>query len=175
MRQQTVRRSDEFLECPAFLPDGERFLASGHEHRSNSRGFRQYPVQVQRVFDAKTFALLDTVEDCQFGRPPYFCGHWMVSNFSTGLLFRDTRDFSRNPVCVRKGRRKFTAFAADPHGNFFLTASGHRVSVWETKTWTETKTFAWKAGAITCLAVAPDGLTAAAGTATGKVVVWDVE
>lgn len=67
------------------------------------------------------------------------------------------------------------AFAADPHGRFLLTASGSSVSVWDPKTWTVAKTYDWKAGAITCLAVAPDGLTAAAGTATGKVVVWDVE
>ena len=174
VRQQTVRRSDESLTDPAFLPDGERFVATGHELRTNNRRTHEYHVPVLRVFDARTFAFLETGEGWQHGRAPYFCGKWMATFHQTGVIFHDTRDFA-NWRSVKSGRRKFTAFATDPHGNFFLTASGHRVSVWETKTWTETKTFAWKAGAITCLAVAPDGLTAAAGTATGKVVVWDVE
>jgi WD40 repeat protein len=68
-----------------------------------------------------------------------------------------------------------TAMAADLHGRFLLTASGSSVIVWDPKTWKIAKTYDWKAGPITCLAVGPDGLTAAAGTATGKVVVWDVE
>ena len=174
VRQQTVLRGDEFLSHPAFLPDGERFVATGSEHRTNSRRTHEYHVPVQRVFDAHTFAILETVDAWQHDGPPHFCGHWMATSHSSGVQFHDTFDFSRW-VSVKSGRRKFAAFAADPAGQFFLTASGHRVSVWETKTWTETKTFAWKAGAITCLAVAPDGLTAAAGTATGKVVVWDVE
>jgi WD40 repeat protein len=175
VRQPVVRRSDEFLSHPAFLPDGERFVATGSELRSNSRRTLQYQMPVQRVFDARTFAFLETVDDSQFVRPPYFCGHWMVTIHSGTVLFRDTRDFSRSPVCIRKGRRKFVALATDPGGRFFLTASGHRVSVWETKTWKEAKTFAWKVGPITCLAVSPDGLLAAAGSATGKVMVWDVE
>lgn len=174
VRHQVIRHGDEFLSCPAFLPDGERFVATGQVVRTNSRRTHEYPVGVQRVFDARTFALLETVADWQYERPPYFCGRWMVTFHSSTIVFRDTRDFSRMPTVVKGGRRKFTAFAPAPDGRFFLTASGHRVSVWEANTWKEAKTLAWKAGPVTCLAVSPDGLTAAAGSSTGKVVVWDV-
>ena len=175
VRHQVIRHGDEVLSCPAFLPDGGRFVATVWVLRTNSRRTHEYHTGVQRVFDAQTFALLETMDGWQFDRPPYFCGQWMVTFHSSTIVFRDTRDFSRVPVVVKGGRRKFAAFAAAPHGRFFLTASGHRVSVWETNTWQEAKTFAWKAGPITCLAVSPDGLTAAAGSSTGKVVVWDVE
>lgn len=174
VRRQVIPHGHEALSFPAFLPDGERFVATGLLLRTNSRRAHEYHVPVQRVFDARTFALLETVNDWQFGRPPYFCGHWMATFLSSTIVFRDIRDFSREPVVVKRGQRKFVALATDPGGRFFLTASGHRVSVWETNAWKEVKTFAWKAGAITCLSVSPDGLLAAAGSATGKVVVWHV-
>jgi WD40 repeat protein len=39
----------------------------------------------------------------------------------------------------------------------------------------ETAAYAWGAGRLYCLAVAPDGMTAAAGAENGDVVIWDLE
>ena len=40
---------------------------------------------------------------------------------------------------------------------------------------TQTQGFKWKAGKLSCVAFSPDGTLAAAGTESGKVVLWDVD
>lgn len=49
------------------------------------------------------------------------------------------------------------------------------VFVYDVETGTELKRMEWKVGAIVALAFAPDGLRCAAASATGKVVVWDLD
>lgn len=53
-----------------------------------------------------------------------------------------------------------------------VTANG-TVQIWDTANWTRGREFAWKAGGLTSLALAPDGHVAAAGTSRGSIVVWD--
>ncbi len=75
----------------------------------------------------------------------------------------------------RRQRGGFKALAADPHGRFLLSASGTRVTVWDPVTWKPARTFDWKIGRVTCLAVSADGTVAAAGGDKSKVAVWDIE
>ena len=63
------------------------------------------------------------------------------------------------------------AFSAD--ARTLYAGCGPLVRVFDADTGTERASLDWKAGKVTALAVAADGLTAAAGTATGKVVIWD--
>ena len=63
------------------------------------------------------------------------------------------------------------AFSAD--ARTLYAGCGPLVRVFDADTGTERAALDWKAEKITALAVAADGLTAAAGTATGRVVVWD--
>ncbi len=176
VRQQAIAYTGEFaLEQPAFLPDGERFVATDRQLYTNSRRTHQYHMPVLQVFDAMTCTRRETANVGPIWPRHHFCGSYLATFCSSGVTLYDTRDFAGEPLFLKTGRRKIKAIGTDPNGRFLLIAHGHRVSVWETKKWSEVKTFAWKAGPITCLAVAPDGLTAAAGTATGKVVVWDVE
>jgi WD40 repeat protein len=46
---------------------------------------------------------------------------------------------------------------------------------WETESGREIGAYRWDVGRLLCLAVAPDGMTAAAGGESGAVVMWDLE
>jgi WD40 repeat protein len=78
-----------------------------------------------------------------------------------------------------KGHRQaVAAIAVHPHRPVILTGSGDEtVSMWDyaETSLTPRETFDWQLGRVTAVAVSPDGLLAAAGGASGEVVVWDLE
>lgn len=45
----------------------------------------------------------------------------------------------------------------------------------DARSWAVTRVYDWNAGKLSCLAVSPDGTLASAGSASGAVVVWDVD
>ena len=51
----------------------------------------------------------------------------------------------------------------------------NRVQLWDVGTGTLRNEWGWRLEAVACLAVAPDGLTAAVGGRFGRVLVWDLE
>jgi WD40 repeat protein len=73
-------------------------------------------------------------------------------------------------------RSQFRAVAFHPSGGL-LAAGGTdgTVKLYDTATWRVTRAFAWKAGGVQSLCFSADGTRAAAGTATGRIVVWDVD
>ncbi|MCI0456111.1 MAG: WD40 repeat domain-containing protein [Gemmataceae bacterium] len=73
-------------------------------------------------------------------------------------------------------RRSYNALAFTPDGRHLLTCrSDGTVRFHDTETWAERAAFDWKIGRLMSLAIAPDGMRAAAGSQRGKIVVWDVE
>lgn len=158
----------------AFLPDSKRFAAIQWSKKKCGGQFEQGDSPTLKIHDVKS---LREVASAKFKRPAdalTICGERIVVQSGNRLKVWELPHLVRKPMEVKTADEP-SAVAADAHGRFLLTASGSSVSVWDAKTWTVAKTYDWKAGPITCLAVAPDGLTAAAGTATGKVVVWDLE
>jgi WD40 repeat protein len=78
-----------------------------------------------------------------------------------------------------KGHRQAGAVVAiHPHRPVLLTAGGDEtIRVWEygETRLTPRETFDCQIGRVTALAVSPDGMLAAAGGASGELVVWDLE
>jgi WD40 repeat protein len=71
-----------------------------------------------------------------------------------------------------------------PFRDVAYTGSGrHLVTVdesgaaklWNPATWAVERTYNWEAGPLTCVACTADGLAAACGTATGQVLLFDVD
>jgi hypothetical protein len=67
-------------------------------------------------------------------------------------------------------------FALTPDGRGLLVKRPReRVQLWSVDAGTLEAEWSWRLEGITCLAVAPDGLTAVAGGRFGRVLTWDLE
>jgi WD40 repeat protein len=74
------------------------------------------------------------------------------------------------------GRRMLTGLAYHPSGKRLAVAcNDETVRVFDTSTWEEVSKFTWKSGRLRSITYSADGTLAAAGSDTGKVIVWDVD
>lgn len=68
------------------------------------------------------------------------------------------------------------AVAFHPNGALLAAAGDDQmVTLYDTTTWAAVRTFAWKVGRLRAVCFSADGTRAAALSASGKVVVWDVD
>jgi WD40 repeat protein len=73
-------------------------------------------------------------------------------------------------------KKHFKGLTFTPNGKRLVIVSNDKsVRLYDTKSWTEVTGYEWKVGRLGCVAVAADGLRMAAGSDSGKVVVWDVD
>ena len=81
------------------------------------------------------------------------------------------------PLAVLDGHTATVTDAAyTPDGRHLITVGNDSTArVWDAGTGAALKTLAWPVGKLSTVAVAPDGLTCAAGGEKGRVVVWDVD
>lgn len=96
---------------------------------------------------------------------------------SASLYSHDLTNPKAKPVKVTTANRQhFTGIAVHPDGRRVLaTCNDATVREYDSLTLQELRAYAWKIGRLRCVAIAPDGITAAAGSDTGKVIVWDLE
>lgn len=74
------------------------------------------------------------------------------------------------------GKKHFTGAAFHPSGRFLaVTSNDETVRLYDTTSWTVSRTFTWDIGKMRSVAFSPDGTLAAAGSDSGQVVVWDVD
>jgi WD40 repeat protein len=158
------------FECdPAFAPSGEWF---GVLARRDGWQF--------------VLARPDTGDELRAVPTPYYAatspvinprGDRAVSADAAKLL---VVDLSGDPPAHRTlpsgGRKYFTGVAFHPSGRYLAaTNNDATVRLYDTETWRVVRSFAWEAGRLRSVAFSPDGMLAAAGSDTGKVVVWDVD
>jgi WD40 repeat protein len=71
---------------------------------------------------------------------------------------------------------RYSAAAFHPSGRYLLLANNEpSVTAFDTATWNPVQTWVWETGALRSVAVSPDGALAAAGSAGGTTVVWDLD
>ncbi|MBN9520228.1 hypothetical protein J0H58_17150 [bacterium] len=79
------------------------------------------------------------------------------------------------PNCWPAGKPWCPPFSLTPDGRGLLVKRPReRVQLWDVDAGTLDVEWSWRLDGITCLAVAPDGLTAVAGARHGRLVMWDL-
>ena len=171
----------------AFSPDG-RFLATGHIVRVGEKirhiGLlnMDYPVNdydyVVRVREMPGGRVIATIPGWGQGvRYLSFSpdGKQLVGTAGPRLRVWDLAA-DREVAVQKRGPKHFQGLVFTADGRHLATVSNDTtVRIWDAETWAERTTYTWAVGALLNIALAPDGLRAAAGSDRGKVVVWDMD
>ncbi len=154
-----------------FPAAGDEFLSVERHHHEVLAQWRTLadlaPVGTPLPLTSATSAVRFAVEDCR-----------LVAIAGPSLFSYDLVRPAKPPVKKVSGvnRKHFTGIAVHPDGRRVLaTCNDETVREYDAVTLQELRAYGWKVGRLRCVAIAPDGLTAAAGSDTGKVVVWDLE
>jgi WD40 repeat protein len=101
-----------------------------------------------------------------------------VAHHGPLLFVYDFAKLDKKPKKVSNpAKRKFFAgFAIHPSGKWLATAGlDGAVTLWDARTWKAAQSWTWEAGQARSICFSADGTLAAAGTNTGKIVVWDLD
>lgn len=178
-----------FLDTVLFAQDNERLLTLEQDRVPNEPPRYQWQQQISRV--TRTFRWRSAADGRLLptkGKPVILPGTTSKALLAAGgarlvvvygrcLVSYDTAWPTKNSVRVESESTKhFTDIAVHPDGRrVFATCNDTTVREFDAVTLQEFKGFGWQIGRLRCVAIAPDGLTAAAGSDTGKVIAWDLE
>ena len=154
-----------------FLPGEDRFFVT--ENHGNTR--TRVSVRSLKTGELVATARFPQRETLGLAISPDGERAVVVSEMS--LFVYDPAKLKSAPLKVKNDNRKhFTAVAFHPSGRYLAaTSNDATVKLFDTTTWTVAKTYTWDVGRMRSVAFSPDGTLVAAGSDTGKVVVWDVD
>ena len=138
------------------------------------------PTQYLYLLDGDTGELIRR-HRCGYGSVEHFtgspCGGYLVGVRQATLIVWDTSALHLPPQrWANDSRKQFTGVAFHPHGRYLLTASNDKsVKLWDLTCGQVVRSYDWSAGRMRSVAVAPDGLTAAAGSDENLVVLFDLD
>lgn len=165
---------------PAWVPRSVTFLASGQTIVTADTAFRRDGASRLAVRDAVTGRVLREVS-CPAKELKELVaaenGRWLLLLAGRTIWVWSVDDWSATPKKIlNDARPHFTGVAFHPSGQHLAaTSNDTTVKLYDTATWQVAKTFTWNVGRLRSIAFSPDGMLAAVGSDTGKIVVWDVD
>jgi WD40 repeat protein len=85
-------------------------------------------------------------------------------------------DPDRHVFRTNDNTHQFTGVAFHPSGQYLAaTSNDTTVKLYDSTSWQVARTFTRNVGRLRSVAFSPDGMLAAVGSDTGKIVVWDVD
>lgn len=169
---QTVRWSQAIPRAasgpPVFLPGGERFvLLEGDAHLS---------VVTRELISGR---LVAESKHTERAADPVLSpdGRWLAARAGNQAVVFHGDNFAALPVVLENDTPKqFTGLAFHPSGGYMAaTSNDATVKIYDTATWKVAKVFTWEVGRMRSIAFSPDGMLAAAGSDSGRIVVWDFD
>ncbi len=160
------------LGSAAFAPDGSWFVRAAR----NPRPGVPFRLVLHDPASGHEIGACDGGEWVGCG-PAVSPGGGLVA-FGTGhhLRVRAGADPEWAAAVTNDSSHQYTGLAFHPSGRFLAATNNDRtVKLYDTATWQVAKTYTWDVGRMRSIAFSPDGTLAAAGSDTGKIVVWDVD
>jgi WD40 repeat protein len=103
-------------------------------------------------------------------------GMWVAFGSAATLFAKNITRPERSNSTHNENSHQFTDIAFHPSGHYLAaTNNDATVKLYDTTSWQVARTYTWDIGRMRSIAFSPDGTLAAAGSDTGKVVVWDVD
>lgn len=170
----------------AYSPDGQ-WLASSHIVRvgGKTRSYGEYGTEIENTYDyvvhIRDLPSQQTVRSIagwgQGVKHLAFSpdGTTLAGTAGPRLRVWDLVN-DREIAKEQRGSKHFQGLAFTQEGRYVATVSNDTtVRIWDTRTWKESNTYVWQVGRLLNLAIAPDGLRAAAGSDSGKIIIWDLD
>ena len=160
--------------APVFTPEGDRFLLLEAEAVEGGWDFRRVTRSAATGEVVGRSDPLPDDPDQMILSPDGSTVACRTRN--TIRLYPATGGPGPGRVVANDGKQHFTGIAYHPSGRVLAaTSNDMTVKLYDAATGQPTRAFAWDIGRTRSVAFSPDGLLAAAGSDTGKVVVWDVD
>jgi WD40 repeat protein len=161
---------------PTLAPSGDRFAMFART--TNAARWWEQPMCVE-VRDATTgkLAAAGSYPYSYHGKLAFHPrGEQLVCAHEMTLVAWELPTGGAPRLAPNDNRKHFTALAYHPDGaRLFATSNDATVHVFDTRALERTKRYTWRLNRLSALAVSADGALAAAGSATGDVVLWDVD
>jgi WD40 repeat protein len=135
-----------------------------------SIGWREYTVWDLNRHESRTAGTLDGGQAIAYSNDGSILA--VAASVGASLFIADGSRMIRS--LQRPGKAAVRALAFAPDNRTLFLAAGAAVHVFEVDSGILRHTHDWDVGSIHSVAVAPDGLTAAAGS-NGSIVVWDLD
>lgn len=154
------------LSCVAFTPDGKYLLTGSHDG-------------TVQMWNAPWQQYLDTVQQHEGW---VYCvaassdSQLIAAGDEEGRVIVSQVEDDRGAISIAAHVGPVAGLEFVPGGRGLLTVGWDGTArLWDAATGRERMAYDWGVGKLHCLAIAPDGMTAAAGAENGAVVMWDLE
>jgi WD40 repeat protein len=176
VRQWQLSAADLSIEMVTLAPAGDRFAMSTRV--TDSGRWWEQPMRLE-VRDANTAAVqaLGTYPYSYAGRLAFHpAGEQLACAHEMTILVWALPTGGEPRLARNDSRKHFTALAYHPTGHrLFATSNDETVHVFDARTLDRVNRYTWQLDKLSAVAVSPDGTLAAAGSAHGDVVVWDLD